>query len=70
MSYTNFKIYYPAGTTGYTPDEPRDDLLQGVIDCGIIDADVLIEYDVDNSGDFVSVPEVTRQAARDWWANQ
>lgn len=42
--YTHFKIYWPQGVMKFIPDEPRTDLLSGVCDCGIIPADVAIEY--------------------------
>lgn len=75
MLYTSFKEYYPsvtipANVQGVTPAEPRDDLLQAVIDLGMVPENVLIEYEVDGSGEFTEVPETIRQAARDWWISQ
>lgn len=68
--YTSFNIYHPECATKFTPEEPQSDLLQGVINCGVIDIDTLIEYEEDNNGVYTAVPSEIRQQAKAYWDEQ
>jgi hypothetical protein len=62
----------------FIPETPRESLLDGVVDCGMIPADVVIEYfESDGSGSenpmerygsqYKMVPEEIREQARGVW---
>lgn len=60
MPYKAFIIHYPTGVVRFEPDVPQEDLLQAVIQCGVIPPNVRVEY-------VTEVPaDVRRQVAKHW----
>lgn len=78
MYITHLKIHYPDAPQKFSPGFMWKDgyLLNAVIECGIIPADVQIDYIVGNDQNehapneaYRVVPEEIRQQARDYWEN-